>query len=156
MTSLALAVALQASMMGANSQGAFANYEEAFQGSIDTGRPLVVLLGADWCPACVKMKNTILPEVHQAGGLAGINMTYVDVDRDPRLASQLARGSSIPQLIRFERRGTQWESQLLTGAHSPRKVAAFIQGGPDENKTPAGWGARLSSWAEVITGGHGR
>jgi thiol-disulfide isomerase/thioredoxin len=149
MTTIALSVILQVSITTTPGQ----SYSEAFVQSFQTGRPLVVLLGADWCPACLKMKDSIVPEVTRAGGLDGVSFAYVDVDRQPHLASILSRGSAIPQLIRFEQRGSDWESQLLTGAHSTRKVTAFIQGGPDENKTPDGWAARLSSWAQVMTGG---
>jgi thiol-disulfide isomerase/thioredoxin len=147
MTTFALSVILQASAVAATGQ----SYSDAFARSYYTGQPLVVLLGADWCPGCVKMKNSVLPEVARGGGLQGVSFAYVDIDREPQLASKLSRGSSIPQLIRFERRGDSWESHLLKGAHSARKVAAFIQDGPDENKTAQGWAARLSGWAQTIT-----
>jgi thioredoxin-like negative regulator of GroEL len=146
MTTFALSVILQASVVATTGQ----SYSEAFARSYYTGQPLIVLLGADWCPGCVKMKEFVLPEVARAGGLRGVSFAYVDIDRQPQLASKLSRGNSIPQLIRFERRGESWESQLLTGAHSAGKVAAFIQGGPDENKTAEGWAARLSGWAQTI------
>jgi thiol-disulfide isomerase/thioredoxin len=148
MTNLALSVVLQASVLAAPGQP----YDQAYQNSVASGRPLVVLLGADWCPACVKMKNSILPEVEKAGGLRCVELTYVDVDRQPRLAQGLSRGASIPQLIRFERKGDQWVSQLLTGAHSTRKVSEFLAC-PQPERGPPSWSARLSAWSQSVLGG---
>jgi thiol-disulfide isomerase/thioredoxin len=142
MSTIALSLILQASISADPDQ----TYSEALNQSLRTGKPLVVLLGADWCPACVKMKRLILPQVAKTGGLDGVAFAYVDADRQPQLASQLAQGSSIPQLFRFERRGSQWERQLLRGAHASEKVAAFIQGSPEDSSKSGGWSAILSGW----------
>jgi thiol-disulfide isomerase/thioredoxin len=144
MTAIALSLIVQVSTSAIPGQ----SYSEALNHSLRTGEPLVVLLGADWCPACVKMKRSILPQVAKAGGLTGVAFAYVDADRQPQLASQLAQGSSIPQLIRYERQGNQWERQLLTGAHATEKVAAFIQGRPDDSAKSRGWSAILSGWTK--------
>lgn len=124
MTSLALTVALQAVLLAAPEQ----DYSAAYQKSLDSGRPLVVLLGADWCPACLTMKNSILPQITQQGGLKEVEFTYVDIDRQSKLAEVLARARSIPQLIRFERRPSGWVSGMLLGAQSPEKVTSFVKG----------------------------
>ncbi len=124
MTSLALTVALQAVLLAAPEQ----DYSVAYQKSLDSGRPLVVLLGADWCPACLTMKNSILPKVSEQGGLKDVEFSYVDIDRQSKLAEVLARARSIPQLIRFERRPSGWISGVLLGAQSPEKVTSFVKG----------------------------
>ncbi len=124
MTTLLMAVVLQASVASSGEK----SYTEAYHQSTKSGRPLVVMLGADWCPACVKLKNTIMPQVAQTGGLKDVELAYVDVDKEPGLAKQLVRGSSIPQIVRFERGPKGWESDHMVGAQSPGKVAEFISG----------------------------
>ncbi len=131
MTTLLIAVILQAGVTASGEK----TYAEAFQQSTKSGRPLVVILGADWCPACVKLKNNIMPQVAQQGGLNGVELAYVDVDREPALAKQLVRGSSIPQLLRFEKGPRGWESKHLIGAQSVGKVTQFVSG--VKLKTPA-------------------
>ena len=124
MTTLVMAVVLQASVTASGEK----TYAEAFHQSTKSGRPLVVMLGADWCPACVKLKNRIMPEVAKQGGLKGVELAYVDVDREPRLAKQLVKGGSIPQLVRFEKGPKGWESKHMIGAQSVGKVTQFVSG----------------------------
>lgn len=125
MTNVILVALMQIATLGAE-QGEF---EEAYRQSVVTGRPLVVLVGATWCPACQRMKNTILPEVAQGGGLSQVVFTYVDFDQHRQLASRLSRAKSIPQLIRFDRTPAGWKSKLLVGARSHREVHEFINAG---------------------------
>ena len=42
----------------------------ARQNAETNGTPLVVIVGADWCPACVRMKNNTLPQVENLGAFA--------------------------------------------------------------------------------------
>ncbi|MEN6494834.1 MAG: thioredoxin family protein [Thermoguttaceae bacterium] len=127
MASLVLTAALQAALLVVPET----DYSAAYQKSVDTGRPLVVLLGADWCPACMTMKNSVIPAVTQQGGLKEVEFTYVDVDRQSKLANLLSRAQAIPQLIRFERKPTGWVSGMLLGAQTPEQVTSFVKG-----KTP--------------------
>ncbi|NLY02922.1 MAG: thioredoxin family protein [Rhodopirellula sp.] len=145
MTTLVLTAVLQTSLMAAPEQG----YMEALSRSMASGRALVVLVGADWCPGCVKMHGRILPEVGRKGGLDRVELAYVDVDREPQLAQQLMRGGSIPQLVRFEKTDSGWRSEVLTGAQSPDRVAAFINGEPEPQRSFPGV---LSSWTEKLLG----
>jgi thioredoxin-like negative regulator of GroEL len=133
MTSLAIAAVVQASLLAATPTATPSDYSRAYQQSLTTGRPLVVLIGADWCPGCVVMKNRTIPEVARAGGLANVEFAYVDVDRQRKLAGQLARGQSIPQLIRFCPSERGWQSQVLTGAHPVEEVARFVKACPKRN-----------------------
>ncbi|MBN1588619.1 MAG: thioredoxin family protein [Pirellulales bacterium] len=125
MTNLILVVLLQVSAVGVE-QGAF---EQAYRESARTGQPLVVLIGATWCPGCQRMKNSILPQVAKVGGLDGVVFFYVDFDQQRQLAMKLKRASSIPQLIRFNRAATGWEVTCLVGAKSPQEVYNFINDG---------------------------
>jgi thiol-disulfide isomerase/thioredoxin len=116
---------MQVSALGADGR----DFDQAYHQSLTTGRPLVVLIGARWCPACQKMKNAILPQVAKTGGLERVVFNYVDFDQQRQLASRLSRGSSIPQLIRFDRTAAGWKSKYLVGARSPREVHDFVNAG---------------------------
>lgn len=125
MTTLLMAVVLQTTVGAGTGEK---TYAEAYYQSAQTGRPLVVLLGAQWCPACVKLKTSVMPQVAENGGLAGVELAYVDIDKEPALARQLVKGTSIPQLVRFDRGPKGWQSRHMIGAQSPAKVAQFLAG----------------------------
>ena len=125
MTNIILVALVQVSALGASQQ----DFNQAYHQSLTTGRPLVVLVGAGWCPACQKMKNSILPQVAKSGGLNKVVFTHVDFDQQRQLASRLSRGTSIPQLIRFDQTPAGWKSKRLVGARSPGDVYHFINTG---------------------------
>ncbi|MBN2476539.1 MAG: thioredoxin family protein [Pirellulales bacterium] len=150
MTTLVLAAVVQATVLAgpaddrpiAKADARPDAFTLASQRSIKTGRPLVVLLGADWCPACKVMKKTTLPKLAEAGGLKDVEFAYVDVDRQRRLAGRLIRGNSIPQLIRFDKTEKGWKSQYLIGSQSVKKIAEFVEVSPPDPPI------RLSSWLQ--------
>ena len=96
-----------------------------------------------------------MPEVAKAGGLRDVEFVYVDIDRHPELANQLSRSESIPQLLRFTPTRDGWQSGLLTGAHSPKKVASFIDAGIVRTASVAKPAGRLSSWNEPLPSDRG-
>jgi thiol-disulfide isomerase/thioredoxin len=154
MTTLLMTALVQVSVLAtpAGTATAEADYATAFKRTMASGRPLVVLLGADWCPGCVKMKKTILPQVAKAGGLRDVEFAYVDSDRQPKLASRLSQGGAIPQLIRYEKTEEGWQRDLLVGAHSVKKVTSFVDGKQTKRAKPEGWRAGLTGWGKTIVG----
>jgi thiol-disulfide isomerase/thioredoxin len=131
MSAIILIAMMQVSAWGAEQT----DIEQACRQSQATGRPLVVLIGAVWCPACQKMRNSILPQVAETGGLEKVIFTYLDYDQHQQLASRLSQGTSIPQLIRFDPTPAGWKSKYLIGAKSPGVVCDFINAGlPGEEK----------------------
>ena len=104
-------------------------YSRAYRNSVASGRPMVILLGAQWCPACVKMKNSILPQVAKSGGLQNVEFAYVDYDQQSQLAKKLSSSKSLPQLIRLTKTQAGWSRQVMIGAQSPGEVQTFIQNG---------------------------
>jgi len=160
MMSLILAAALQAQVAAVPQDGPEAaaknrvprtDYATALKRSKASGRPLVVMLGADWCPACVQLKRSTLPQVAKLGGMKGVEYAYVDIDRDDKLADALTRAESIPQLIRFEKTKKGWARDLLVGAQSVKRVAAFIRGKAEpksEEQRPDDLAAVLTGWAK--------
>jgi thiol-disulfide isomerase/thioredoxin len=125
MLNLAVAAAIQAAVL----TGGEATYSEAYKLAKDSGKPLVVLVGADWCPACQTMKNSTMPELQQAGGLKNVAFAVVNYDRQTSLARRLMRGSSIPQLIMFHQTEKGWRRTSLIGSQSVASVESMIKQG---------------------------
>ncbi len=122
MMSLALAAAMQASLLSAAPD----EFTLAYTRSLESGRPLVVLLGAPWCPSCQVMKKKTIPVVAQQGGLAGVEYAYVNVDTRPELAGKLLEGRAIPQLVRLDRVPQGWRINRLVGAQAAEQITAFV------------------------------
>ncbi len=91
------------------------NYAEAYRKSQVEGKPLMVIVSAQWCPACHTLKDTTIREMETSGQLAEVNLAVVDRDAEPELARQLMREEKIPQIIVFSKtdRGSWSRSQLI-------------------------------------------
>ncbi|MGE0760553.1 MAG: thioredoxin family protein [Pirellulaceae bacterium] len=105
------------------------SYAQARAESLASQRPLLVLVGADWCPACRDLKNLTMTRLRQEGKLNDVVYTVVDYDREPRLASQLMRSSSIPQLLLYTPVQDGWVRLNLQGSQSSTGVLSLIQQG---------------------------
>lgn len=125
MMSFTLSAIMQVSLLstGAN------EYAEAHKVHAETGQPMVLLVGAEWCPGCVQMKNSVMPRVARRGLLRKVAFAHVNTDRDSRVAKSLMQGGSIPQLIMYRKTSTGWKRHMLVGAQSPENVEAFINRG---------------------------
>lgn len=126
MTSLFLAAAFQISVAttGVNT------YAEAREIQQDSGRPLVVLIGADWCPACQTMKNNAVPELQKRGTLDKVAFAYVNADSQRGLAHKMMKGGSIPQLVMFRQSADgKWKRERMVGAKSPGEIESFLNKG---------------------------
>lgn len=122
MNAVALTVLLQLSTVAAGAD----TYEAAHARSMENGQPLVVLVGADWCGACQRMKSTVIPELKKNGALKQVAFATVNSDSQSQLASQLTTGTSIPQLVMYRKTSTGWMRSTLNGAHSSSEVSAFL------------------------------
>ncbi|HEY4311386.1 MAG TPA: thioredoxin family protein [Pirellulales bacterium] len=134
MTTISLAFVLQTALVAttANSN----TYTEAREKTAQTGKPLVVLVGADWCPACQTMKNSAMPQVARRGALSKVAYAVVNTDHDSGLAQQLMRGGSIPQLVMYRETPTGWKRESLVGAQDPAAIESFINRGLEGLKAP--------------------
>jgi thioredoxin-like negative regulator of GroEL len=101
-------------------------YEEAHRQTMETGRPMVVMVGAEWCPACKQMENTVIPQARKRGLLARVAFALVDLDRDRDLGRKLTAGGPIPQLIAFHRTPDGWRHRKLIGGQTLEQVEEFI------------------------------
>ena len=101
----------------------------AYQRSIENGSPMVILLGAKWCPSCEVMRKEIMPLVEKSGVLEHVEYVYIDIDRNRSLAAKLSKAKTIPQLIRYYKTPDGWKYNLLNGAYKVDEVKSFIQTG---------------------------
>jgi thioredoxin-like negative regulator of GroEL len=122
---LSLAIVLQAALLGATDN----SYTAAHKETVATGRPMIILVGADWCPACVNMKNQVIPQVQRRGFLRKVAFAVVNLDRQSRLGRKLTGGGPIPQFIMFRRTKDGWRRRKLIGGQSVKTVCNFIEEG---------------------------
>ncbi len=122
MISLTLNILLQAAAVTAGSQ----DYATAYRETTENGRPMVVLVGADWCPACQQMKAAAIPELQKRGELTRFAFAHVNMDQQSELAGRLMSGGPIPQLILFHKTDSGWKREQLTGAHGVGDIQAFL------------------------------
>jgi len=101
-------------------------YADAYKQTVETGKPLVILVGASWCPACQSMKTSIMPSVAAQGGLDKVAFAYVNTDQQNELAGKLMEGGLIPQLVMFEKTDDGWKQKRLVGAQSVSAVVSFV------------------------------
>jgi thioredoxin-like negative regulator of GroEL len=104
------------------------SYHTALAEAQEKQQPLLVLVGAEWCPGCRTMKHSVLPQMASRGALKSVSLATIDTDHEMDLARQLMRGSTIPQLVAFSRAADgQWHREQITGATSGAAVAALIE-----------------------------
>ena len=122
MTALTLTALLQISVLATGAE----TYADAHRITAETGQPMVVMVGADWCPACQAMEQNIIPQVRQRGIFRRVAFAHVNVDHERELATQLTSGGPIPQLIVFHRTATGWRRRVLIGGQTVETVESFI------------------------------
>ena len=107
--------------------GGTVSYSDAYAASAETGKPMLVLIGADWCPHCVVMKNRVMPQLQKQGALGDINYVTINSDQQPALARQMMQGSSIPQVVLYYRTADGWKRQRNVGAMSATSVTQWVK-----------------------------
>lgn len=101
-------------------------YLEAHRQTLRTGQPMVVMVGAEWCPACKAMEANVIPAIRQRGLLRRVAFALVDLDREREVGSKLIDGGPIPQLIVFRKTANGWRNRRLIGNQSVETVEEFI------------------------------
>jgi len=123
MLGLTVAVVLQIAAVGETRM----DYPTAYQEAEKTGKPLVVLVGTEWCPACVTMKRSIMPKLLRTGRLRNVVYTEVDADMQPRIAHGIMSGGGYPQLAIFRKTGQGWKRKIIVGAQSEGTIETLVQ-----------------------------
>jgi thioredoxin-like negative regulator of GroEL len=120
---LAASLAMHFALAAASAQP----YDSAYQQAQANGQPLVVLVGADWCPGCRTMKHNVMARLERSGRLSNVSYTTINTDAQSDLAGQLMQGGMIPQLIVFSKQEDgRWRREQITGAASETQVSALI------------------------------
>ena len=118
----ALVIALQMCLVSWNAQG----YDKAYHQSLESGKPLLVLVGADWCGACQVMKKRVMPQLDKEGALRDIHCTELNLSEDEELANRISKVNTIPCLILFTKSDDKWQKRELIGMHNQKSVKAFL------------------------------
>jgi thioredoxin-like negative regulator of GroEL len=123
MAGLTTVLLLQHALIAADAN----SYHAALREAETKQRPLLVLVGAEWCPGCRTMKNSVLPQLARRGGLSKVSLATVDADKEPEVASQLMSGNIIPQLVAFSKSedGT-WHREQIIGTTNESSVRELI------------------------------
>lgn len=105
------------------------DYAEAYKESVDEDKPLMVVVGAPWCPACNVLKQSTLEPMAQTGELDQVSVAVLDRDANPELANQLTKGEKmLPQIIMFTRTSAgQWKRHQLKGYQTKQPVRNMIR-----------------------------
>jgi thiol-disulfide isomerase/thioredoxin len=130
MTSLTLSTVLQLSLLSSGAD----TYAQAHKINAETGRPIVVLIGAEWCPGCRTMKDSVMPKLAKQGLLKKVAYAQVNTDKEGKLAKNMMRGNSIPQLVMYRKTEGGWKRYALVGAQSAANIEAFIKAGLEPEK----------------------
>ena len=101
-------------------------YKQAYAQAATGDKPLLVLVTADWCPPCVRMKQTTIPQLMQKNAFANFHFAAVNYDQESDLADQLIGDRGLPQLIMFEKDGDEWVRRYLRGIQNVPTVEAFV------------------------------
>jgi len=125
MSTLLLANSLYVMLAAAGGE----TYADAHRETNETGKPMVVMVGADWCGPCQSMKSEVLPQVRRHGLLRRVSFAVVNVDREPELVQTLTGGGPIPQLVMFRKAADGWKRRKLIGMQSVTQVEQFINEG---------------------------
>lgn len=103
------------------------SYDTAYAQMESTGKPLVILVSADWCGACQTMKHGPLANLRRRGKMENVCYTVINTDQQPELAGKLMSGGTIPQLIVYRKDGSNWQRFQLTGSHSETEVETVLE-----------------------------
>ena len=125
MVSLLLAVVLGS----VTSASLKTDYAEAYKESVAQDKPLMVVVGAPWCPACNVLKQTTLEPMAQTGELDDVSVAILDRDANPELVKQLTKGERmLPQIIMFSKTDSgKWKRHHLKGYQPKQPVRNMIR-----------------------------
>lgn len=102
-------------------------YDAAYRKAQEEKKPLVVLVGANWCAACRTMKSETIQPMKGAGELREVVFTQVDKDIQPEIAQQVMQGNTLPQIVVFCEGEQGWKRFSLTGMQTERRVKELIR-----------------------------
>jgi thioredoxin-like negative regulator of GroEL len=106
------------------------SYAQAYAQSVAQNKPLMVVVGAPWCPACNVLKDSTLKQMAQTGELDEVSLVVVNRDEQPELARKLTKGEQmIPQIILYthDEDNGNWQRRKLLGFQSKQPIRSLIR-----------------------------
>jgi len=104
------------------------NYADAYEQSVSQQKPLMVVVGAPWCPACNVLKDTTIRSMAQNGELDSVSLAVINRDDDPELATRLTEGEKmLPQIIVYTQDKGTWKRRKLLGYQPKQPVRSLIR-----------------------------
>lgn len=99
------------------------NYSpEKYQAALESGKPTVLELGADWCQVCVKMMP-VMEELEAE--YPEVNFITANIDVEKELVNKY-RVIGTPTFVFYDASGK--EARIVVGYHSKDSMASFIKG----------------------------
>lgn len=105
------------------------SYADAYTESVQEHKPLMVVVGAPWCPACNVLKQSTIAPMAKTGELTNVSVAVINKDNDPELVEELTEGNKmLPQIIMFSQdsRG-KWHRSKLLGFQPKQPVRSLIR-----------------------------
>jgi thioredoxin-like negative regulator of GroEL len=118
-------IAMCSAAVGADGE----SYTEAHTAAAKSGKPMLVMVSTEWCPACQVMKKRILPQIRERGLLKRVAFATVNPDQEGDLSRQLIGGGPIPQLVMYRKTARGWIRRAIVGSQSVENVEQFINQG---------------------------
>lgn len=105
------------------------DYTLAYKKSVEQEKPLMVMVGAEWCHYCNVLKETTIKDMEASGEFSDVSFAVVDRDAQPELAEQLLKGEKmIPRIIVFTKSESgSWEREELKGYQPAQPVRSLIR-----------------------------
>lgn len=104
------------------------SYAQAYTASLEEKKPLLVVVGAPWCPACRVLKESTLKPMAKTGELDDVSFVVINRDENPALAAKLTQGEkTIPQIILYTPAEDGWKRRKLRGFQSKQPIRSLIQ-----------------------------
>jgi len=115
----------------------FVSYKDAYRRAQEDRLPLVVFVGAEWCPACRKMEETVIPNLPKSPIFQNGVFARVDYDQDTKLAQAITGGGALPQVVIFPPQGSDGKLRRVVGAQPVEKLFQFLRDGLSLERGPA-------------------
>lgn len=92
------------------------DYRKAYRQAINDGKPLLVVVGADWCAPCKLYKNEL--KALEPAEMECVVAVYMDHDADPALAKMLSDSTSLPTTVLFVKQDGVYRKLIANGFFS--------------------------------------
>ncbi len=104
-------------------------YEKALKDHETNNKPIMVFIGAKWCPACKVMKSDTLEPMYSDKELNSVNLVILDADADKELVSKLTNdidSIKYPCTIVFTK-NKDWRKLSVLGRQTRDNLKEFIK-----------------------------